>query len=61
LSFSTHLFSSDPGLRAVVVNGQRLKEGDQLGVLTLASITEDGVVFRFEDYLVSVSVLDDWN
>jgi general secretion pathway protein B len=61
LSFSTHLFSSDPDLRAVVVNGQRLKEGDQLGVLTLASITEDGVVFRFEDYLVSVSVLDDWN
>lgn len=61
LSFSTHLYSSDADLRAVVVNGQRLQEGDQLGVLTLASITEDGVVFRFENYLVTISVLDDWN
>lgn len=61
LSFSTHLYSSDSDLRAVVVNGQRLQEGDRLGVLTLKSITEDGVIFRFENYLVTVSVLDDWN
>ncbi len=61
LSFSTHLYASDAELRAVVVNGQRLREGESFGTLTLHRITEDGVVFRFENYLVSVSVLDDWD
>lgn len=61
LSFSTHVYAGDPNLRAVVVNGERLTEGDRLGNLRLTNITETGVVFRFEDYLVSVSVLDDWD
>lgn len=61
LSFSTHVYAADPSLRAVVVNGERLTEGDSLGNLNLANITESGVVFRFENYLVSISVLDDWD
>jgi len=60
LSFSTHLYASDPSMRAVVVNGKRLTQGDRLGSLQLTRITEEGVEFRFEDYLVSVSVLEDW-
>ncbi len=61
LSFSTHVYADDADLRAIVVNGTRLEEGDRLGNLRLAEITEDGAVFRFENRLVSVSVLDEWN
>ena len=61
LSFSTHIYADDADLRAIVVNGTRLEEGDRLGALSLHEITEDGAVFRFENRLVSVSVLDEWN
>ena len=61
ISFSTHVYAADPDLRAVVVNGERLREGDRLGELQLTNITETGVVFRFEQYFVSVSVLEDWD
>ena len=61
LSFSTHIYADDADLRAIVVNGTRLEEGDRLGNLSLSEITEDGAVFRFEGQLVLVSVLDAWN
>lgn len=61
LNFSTHIYADEPDLRAVVVNGRRLSEGDVLGELTLAEITEDGAVFVFEGRKVEVSVLDAWN
>ena len=61
LSFSTHIYADDPELRAIVVNGTRLLEGDGLAGLTVAEITEDGAVFAFENYLVSVAVLEGWN
>lgn len=61
LEFSTHVYADDADLRAVVVNGTRLEQGDRLGNMRLEEITEDGAVFRFEGRLVSVSVLDAWN
>ncbi len=60
LEFSTHVYADDPALRAVVVNGQRLTEGNSLGALYLNEITENGVVFATGDYLVDIPVLDDW-
>ena len=66
LEFSTHIYadasdSADASdLRAVVVNGIRLTEGDRLGALVLQEITEEGAIFRFENRLVSVSVLEEW-
>ncbi len=60
LVFSTHVYADDPALRAVVVNGQRLTEGNSLGGLYLDEITENGVVFAAGDYLVDIAVLDDW-
>ncbi len=60
LEFSTHVYADDPALRAVVVNGQRLTEGNSLGALYLNEITENGVVFATGDYLVDIAVLDDW-
>ncbi len=61
LTFSTHIYADDPSLRAVVVNGERLTEGERLGALRLDGITEEGVVFEFERWLVAVSVFDSWN
>lgn len=61
LTFSTHIYADDADLRAIVVNGTRLQEGDRLENLRLEEITEDGAVFRFENRLVSVSVLDAWD
>ena len=61
LTFSTHIYADDADLRAIVVNGTRLEEGDRLENLSLSEITEDGAVFRFEDRLVLVSVLDGWD
>ena len=60
LNFSTHIYADDASLRAIVVNGERLTEGGRLGDLELQRITEEGVVFRFETYLVSISVLESW-
>ena len=61
LAFSTHIYADDADLRAIVVNGSRLEEGDRLQNLVLSQITEEGAVFSFEGRLVSVSVLDDWD
>ena len=61
LVFSTHIYADDSDLRAVVVNGVRLEEGDRLENVRLTEITEEGAVFAFENQLVSVSVLDGWN
>jgi len=61
LDFSTHIYADAPDLRAIVVNGSRLLEGDVLGELTVHEITETGAVFAFERYLVLVPVLEGWN
>ena len=61
LAFSTHIYAEDPTLRALVVNGTRLTQGDRFGTLELVEITEEGAVFGFENYLVDVSVLDTWD
>ncbi|MDP6376827.1 MAG: general secretion pathway protein GspB [Kiritimatiellia bacterium] len=57
LEFSSHVYGD---LSWVVVNGQRLEIGDQLGALRLQAITEEGVEFAFRQYLVSISVIASW-
>ena len=61
LNFSTHIYADDPSLRAVVVNGRRVTQGEAVGELQLSEITENGVIVKFEDYLVNISVLADWD
>ena len=41
---SMHLWNEDPSRRFVVLNGQRMMEGDRNGNLTLLDILRDGVV-----------------
>ncbi|MDA1077304.1 MAG: general secretion pathway protein GspB [Proteobacteria bacterium] len=58
--YSTHVYTDEPSVRAVVINGVRLRQGDEIEALRLHEITESGVVFEFESELVEVSVLEAW-
>jgi general secretion pathway protein B len=44
LKLSMHLWNETPSRRFVIVDGQRLKEGDVLGEIVLERITRDGAV-----------------
>ena len=60
LDFSSHIYAEDPTMRAIVVNGTQLSAGSSYGSVVLKEITEEGVVFLFEKYLVSINVLESW-
>lgn len=49
-SISTHIHSADPSSRMVRINGQTLREGQELVAgLKIEEITSDGVVFRYQN------------
>lgn len=69
LSFSTHIYGSDRDLRAVVVNGQRLTEGNSVTAdngqeFLLLEIIDNGVIMQFEHEgsteSVQIPVMEDW-
>lgn len=45
-SYTSHIFTDDPSLCAVVIDGQRLQAGDAFKGLKVVEITETGVVFE---------------
>jgi hypothetical protein len=61
IAFSTHIYAEDRDLRAIVANGQRLSEGDTIRGLRIEEISETGVMLSFEDYLVDVPMITDWD
>jgi len=59
--FSTHVYASDPTMRAVTLNGKRYTEGDTIDAgVRIKEITESGVVLDVDGRSVSVDVLQDW-
>ena len=60
IEFSTHIYAEDHTLRAIVANGQRLTQGDSIRGLKLIEITPEGVIFRYQEYLIAISVLAMW-
>lgn len=49
LEVSFHVHSNDPAQRAVIINGLRAKEGQELGEdLRLAEIVPDGIILEFQ-------------
>ncbi len=60
IEFSTHIYAEDHTLRAIVANGQRLTQGDSIRGLKLIEITPEGVIFRYQEYLIAISVLALW-
>lgn len=62
IRFSSHIYAQDEALRMVVIDGQRMKEGDQLaGGIRLLSITEEGVVFTYQGNRFPIDVLSQWD
>ena len=61
LTFSFHVYSQQATKRAIIINGQRMKEGDAISQsLTLHSVTPTGIVIAFEKSLISVAILEQW-
>ena len=62
MKFSSHVYSTNPSLRSLVINGQFMEEGAIINnELVLTEITSDGAVFDFQGYRFSTSVLSGWN
>lgn len=47
LKLSMHLWNETPSQRFIIVDGQRLKEGDVLGEIVIEQITRDGAVLSW--------------
>jgi general secretion pathway protein B len=61
IEISTHVFSDDPTLRAVTIDGRRLREGDEIRPGTwLVEITESGIVVETDGVRSEMDVLQDW-
>lgn len=69
LTFSFHIFGSEPDLRSVGVNGQRRIEGESVRgdngkTFTIAEITDNGAIIEFdhegETVSVAIPVMEDW-
>jgi general secretion pathway protein B len=61
IAFSTHIYTEDADLRAVVANGRKLKEGDSIRGLEIIEITDSGVLVAFGRYRVDVPIVTDWD
>ncbi len=61
MTFSSHMYSSMPRFRSVVINGSRVKEGQMVGdTIQVTEITETGVVLSVGGTLFQVDVLGKW-
>ncbi|MDP5293451.1 general secretion pathway protein GspB [Oceanimonas sp. CHS3-5] len=48
LILSVHIYSPDPAARMANINGEMLREGQNVGALSIERITPKGVVLRFQ-------------
>jgi general secretion pathway protein B len=61
VSFSTHVYATDPSMRAVTMNGKRFVEGDTIRPgIRIREITETGVILDVNGRPIPVDVLQDW-
>lgn len=61
MTFSSHMYSSMPRFRSIIINGKRLKEGEYFNdTLQVREITDKGVVMSNGSTLFSVDVLGRW-
>lgn len=62
LSFAGHVYSSVAASRSVIINGRAMSEGEAIMQgMTVEQITSKGVVFRYNDIIFRVDVLQDWS
>ncbi|WP_147652853.1 general secretion pathway protein GspB [Vulcaniibacterium gelatinicum] len=56
LKLSVHLWDGDPARRFVILDGQRLGEGDRIGEAVVEQITRDGVVLAWNGRRLRLSL-----
>ena len=62
LSITIHTYTADPLERAIHIDGNMWREGDEIGDgMILKSITESGVEVTYQGYLVLIDVFEMWN
>lgn len=61
LVFNSHVYSSQPGARSVMINNRYLRVGDTLGPLRIERITEEGVELSMDGQRFRVGVVRDWS
>ncbi len=61
LSFSFHVYASDPARRTIIINGRRLREGQSLNKeIRLINITPEGVVVAYRQHHIALPVINQW-
>lgn len=61
MTFSFHVYSSNPARRTIIINGRRVKQGAAIdNGLLLEEITSNGVIFRWQEHHFSIPVVEDW-
>lgn len=61
MSFSSHMYSSQPRYRSIIINGRRLKEGQFLNDdIQVREITDKGVILGLDGTVFEVDVLGQW-
>jgi len=62
MQFAGHVYSSTASNRSVIINNNAMSEGDTIMQgLTVEHITSNGVVFRYQDLLFRMDILQDWS
>ena len=56
LKLSMHLWNETPAMRFVILDGQRLREGDLLGELIVERISRDGAVLAWRGGQLRIEV-----
>jgi cytoskeletal protein RodZ len=62
ISFAGHVYSSTKSQRSVMLNGKKMREGQEVSKgLMLEEITLEGVVLRAQGYRFKLGALQDWS
>jgi general secretion pathway protein B len=60
--FAGHVFSSHVEQRSVIINNHYMNEGDVvIGDLKVEQITQKGIVFKYNEHLFRIDILQDWS
>ena len=60
LTFNSHIYSSTPSARRVMINNIYLREGQEFQGMTLLSIAEQYVVFEKDGQKFKIAAMRDW-
>ena len=60
LTFNSHIYSSSPASRRVMINNAYLRIGDSFAGLRVEDITGEGVVLSLNGQRFRVGVVRDW-